>query len=168
MQEEIENRTVNLAITTTKLTARAILAGFKKFEESRNRHKAVKAARKEAEQARNPEGKQTVKELVGQGKDITCIDIAKTELRGFEKYARRYGIDYAITKDRSGEIPQYLCFFKADNTDVMRAVFRAWSAEVERRKTAPSIRKELARLRTYVRTLPIKARTREKERNLER
>ena len=31
MQEEVENRTVNLAITTTKLSARAIIAGIKKY-----------------------------------------------------------------------------------------------------------------------------------------
>lgn len=31
MQEEVENRTVNLAITTTRLTVRTIIAGIRKF-----------------------------------------------------------------------------------------------------------------------------------------
>ncbi|MCQ2511232.1 MAG: PcfB family protein, partial [Lachnospiraceae bacterium] len=31
MQEEVENRTVNLAISTTKLTARTVVAGVKKY-----------------------------------------------------------------------------------------------------------------------------------------
>ena len=31
MQEEIENRTVNLAISTTRLTANTLIAGFKKY-----------------------------------------------------------------------------------------------------------------------------------------
>lgn len=168
MQEEIENRSVNLAITTTKLTARALLAGFKKFEESRSRHKAVRAARKEAKRSRKPEGRQTVKQLIGQGKDITSMDIEKTDLRGFQKYARMYGIDYAITKDKSGDVPRYICFFKAENRDVMTAAFRAWSAEAERKETGHSVLKYLARMKALVRTLPQKTRTKEKERTLER
>ena len=31
MQEEVENRTVNLAISTTKLTGRTIIAGIRKY-----------------------------------------------------------------------------------------------------------------------------------------
>ena len=31
MQEEVENRTVNLAVTTTKLTARNVLAACMKY-----------------------------------------------------------------------------------------------------------------------------------------
>ena len=31
MQEEVENRTVNLAVTTTKLTARSVLAACMKY-----------------------------------------------------------------------------------------------------------------------------------------
>ena len=42
------------------------------------------------------QGKQSVKELIGQGQGVTNIDIAKTDLKGFEKVARKYGIDYAI------------------------------------------------------------------------
>ena len=35
MQEEIENRTVNLAISTTRLTANTLIAGFKKYMQHR-------------------------------------------------------------------------------------------------------------------------------------
>ena len=31
MQEEVENRTVNLAVTTTRMTARAILSGIRTY-----------------------------------------------------------------------------------------------------------------------------------------
>ena len=45
-----------------------------------------------------PTGKQTIQELIGQNQGVTNIDISKTDLKGFEKYARKYGVDYAITK----------------------------------------------------------------------
>ena len=164
MQEEVENRTVNLAITTTKLTARALLSGYRKFAD---RHRQ-RAARKAEKRDLKPSGRQTIKELIGQNQGVTSIDIAKTDLKGFEKYARAYGIDYAIVRDRSGEIPKYLCFFKARDTDAMTAAFSAYSAEVLKKEQAPSVLKELARLKEFVRTLPAKGRTKEKERSLNR
>ena len=43
MQEEVENRTVNLAISTTKLTGRALLSAFRKYLQYRKSRKAEKA-----------------------------------------------------------------------------------------------------------------------------
>ena len=93
MQEEIENRTVNLAISTTRLTANTLIAGFKKYMQHRANVKAQNANEK-------PVGKQSIKELIGQNQGVSSIDIAKTDIRGFEKYARSYGVDYAIVKDK--------------------------------------------------------------------
>ena len=39
MQEEVENRTVNLAISTTKLTGRTIIAGIRKYLQHREKVK---------------------------------------------------------------------------------------------------------------------------------
>lgn len=164
MQEEIENRTVNLVITTTRLTARALISGFRKFEEKRRKHAEERAQLK----AQKPTGKQTVQELIGQNQGVTSIDIAKTDLKGFEKYARTFGVDYAITKDKSGEVPKYLCFFKARDADAMTAAFNAYSAEVLKKEKAPSVLKQLEKLKAYVLALPAKTKTKEKERNLDR
>lgn len=164
MQEEIENRTVNLVITTTRLTARALISGYHKFEEHRKQHAAAKAAKKN----QRPTGKQTVQELIGQNQGVTSIDIAKTDLRGFEKYARNFGVDYAITKDKSGDVPKYLCFFKARDADAMTAAFNAYSAEVLKKQKAPSVLKQLAKLKAYVQALPGRDKIKEKERDLSR
>lgn len=164
MQEEIENRTVNLVISTTRLTARALLAGFRKFEESRRQRAAMRTAGKD----QKPTGRQTVKQLIGQNQGVTSIDIAKTDLKGFEKYARSFGVDYAITRDKSGKVPKYLCFFKARDADAMTAAFNAYSAEILRRGKTPSVLKQLAKLRAYVKTIPGRARTKEKERTRDR
>ncbi len=164
MQEEIENRTVNLVITTTRLTAKALISGYHKFEE----HRKQKAAAKAAKKSQRPTGKQTVQELIGQNQGVTSIDIAKTDLRGFEKYARNFGVDYAITKDKSGDVPKYLCFFKARDADAMTAAFNAYSAEVLKKQKAPSVLKQLAKLKAYVKALPARDKIKEKERDLSR
>ena len=133
MQEEIENRTVNLAISTTKLTARGIIRLASKglaYFKRKSREAALKNEK--------PDGRQTIQQLIGQNQGVTNIDISQTDLKGFEKYARKYGVDYAITKDKSVFPPKYLVFFKARDADAMTAAFNAYSAEVLAKSKRPS------------------------------
>lgn len=61
MQEEIENRTVNLAISTTKLTARGIIRLAAKglvYIKRKSREAALKNEK--------PDGRQTIQQLIGQ------------------------------------------------------------------------------------------------------
>ena len=87
MQEEVENRTVNLAISTTKLTFRTIVNGYNAWK----RHHQAKVAQKTAQL---PIGKQSIKELIGQNQGVSSIPIEKTDLKGFEQVARKYGVDF--------------------------------------------------------------------------
>ena len=64
MQEEVENRTVNLAITTTRLTARTIITGIRMYLNHRNN-----VSRKKVVQGIH--GKQSVKELIGQNQGVS-------------------------------------------------------------------------------------------------
>ena len=66
MQEEVENRTVNLAISTTKLTGRTLVSAFNAWKRHRAVAKTAKenaAEAKEAEAAKPPRGKQTIKSV---------------------------------------------------------------------------------------------------------
>lgn len=161
MQEEVENRTVNLAISTTKLTARGILRLALKglaYIKRKSRESAMK----------KPIGKQTIQELIGQNQGVTNIDISKTDLKGFEKYARKYGVDYAITKDKSVLPPKYLVFFKARDADAMTAAFNAYSAEILAKNKRPSVLKTLHKLIDTVHNIPAKAISRDKQREKSR
>ena len=64
MQEEVENRTVNLAISTTKLTFRTIVNGYNAWK----RHHQAKVAQKTSQL---PIGKQSIKELIGQNQGVS-------------------------------------------------------------------------------------------------
>ena len=65
MQEEVENRTINLAISTTKLTGRTIVAGIRKYLQHREKVKAGKGRDTAVH------GKQSVKQLLGQNQGAT-------------------------------------------------------------------------------------------------
>lgn len=116
MQEEVENRTVNLAISTTKLTFRTIVNGYNAWK----RHHQAKVAQKTSQL---PVGKQSIKELIGQNQGVSSIPIEKTDLKGFEQVARKYGVDYAITKDQNVIPPKYTVFFKAKDADALTSAF---------------------------------------------
>ena len=69
MQEEVENRTVNLAISTTKLTGRTILNAYRLWKSHHNAAKAKNAAEM-AKEDTTPHGKQTIQELIGQNQGV--------------------------------------------------------------------------------------------------
>ena len=159
MQEEIENRTVNLAISTTKLTARGIIRLAAKglaYIKRKSREAALKNEK--------PDGRPTIQQLIGQNQGVTNIDISQTDLKGFEKYARQYGVDYAITKDKSVFPPKYLVFFKARDADAMTAAFNAYSAEVLAKSKRPSALNRLHELIDAVKSIPTKVTSRDKQR----
>ena len=163
MQEEIENRTVNLAISTTKLTARGIIRLAAKglaYIRRKSREAALKNEK--------PDGRQTIQQLIGQNQGVTNIDISQTDLKGFEKYARKYGVDYAITKDKSVFPPKYLVFFKARDADAMTAAFNAYSAEVLAKSKRPSTLSKLHKLIDAVKSIPTKVTSRDKQREQSR
>lgn len=116
MQEEIEHKTVNLAISTTKLSARTLLRGMQFLLRQYDKHAS--------------QGKQSMKRLVRQNRGVTNVEIQKTGIKDFDRYAKRYHIDYSIQKDLSCKPPRYLIYFKAQDTDALNAAFKEYSASV--------------------------------------
>ena len=151
MQEEVENRTVSLAIRSSKLTADVLKKAITKYLAYRKEKSKAKAVMK-------PTGKQTVKELIGQNQGVSNIEITEKNIKGFDRVARKYGVDYAVKKDTSGEIPKYLVFFKARDADALTAAFTEFASKEKNREKpsvikllrdlkAPEIAKEAARVR---------------------
>lgn len=149
MQEEVENRTFNLMVSTSKLTARTVASA------------ALKALR--SYNALHAGGKQSVKRLIGQNRGVSNVDISKTDLKGFERVARKYGIDYAIRKDSSVQPPKYLVFFKAQDTDALKSAMQEYTASALHRTARPSLLKQLERFKALAASLPGKVRSKEHE-----
>ena len=139
MQEEVENRTVSLVISATKLTGRVLKSAVAKFLA----HQKAKIAEKKRAGPVKPTGKQTVKQLVGQNQGVTNVEIEDKSIRDFERIARKYGVDYAIKKDKTSEIPKYLVFFKARDGDALNAAMTEFANKKLKVKAKPSLLKKL-------------------------
>ncbi len=149
MQEEVESRTVTLAISTTRMTANVLKSAISKYLAYRKEKKVEKARAGPVK----PCGKQTVKQLVGQNEGVANIEITDRNIRDFDRVARKYGVDYALKKDKSGEIPKYLVFFKARDGDALTAAFKEYTAKTERKKERPSVLQTLRRLKEQAATI---------------
>ena len=152
MQEEIEQKTINLCISTTRLTARTLLNVGRAYL----RH----------QQGTGPHGKQSVKSLLRQNRGVSSLEIGSTGIRGFERYARRYGIDYAIRKDITETPPRYLVFFKAPDAEAMNAALKEYAGSLKEKPQRPSVLARLQELVQAAAELPGKVRHKEQERGL--
>ena len=161
MQEEVENRTVNLAISTSRLSARTIVAGIRMYlQHQRN------AAVKKPAKVEGVHGKQTVKELIGQNQGVSRMPLGDASIRDFEREAKKYGVDFAVTKDKSVHPPQYTVFFKARDNDALQQIADSLMAKQLNAEKKPSIVKQLEKLKALVASLPSKVRHKEQEHSL--
>lgn len=160
MQEEVENRTINLAISTTKLTTRAIISGIRKYSQHREKIKAKKA--------RDPSvhGKQSVKQLLSQNQGATNVEIDKSGIKDFERLARKYGVDFAVRKDKSVNPPRYLIFVRSKDSDALDAICKEHQARALTKDKKPSVLAQLKKFKEIVAAIPKKVREKRQERDL--
>lgn len=131
------------------MTANVLKSAISKYLAYRKEKKVEKARAGPVK----PCGKQTVKQLVGQNEGVANIEITDKNIRDFDRVARKYGVDYALKKDKSGEIPKYLVFFKARDGDALTAAFKEYTAKTERKKERPSVLQTLRRLKEQAATI---------------
>ncbi len=147
MQEELENRTVTLIVSSSKFTGRTMKSAISHFlnyskhkvQDHKNAHKNVV-----------PHGKQSVKDLIGQNAGVENADMGDdANMRSFDRIARKYGVDYAVKKvERDGK-PQFMIFFKSRDRDAILAAMSDYANNFVKkgREERPSIRKLLAMLK---------------------
>ena len=147
MQEEVENRAVNLMISTSKLSGRVLVAAFRKYCQHRARVKAE-----------GDHGKMSVEKLIRKDQGAQQIDIAKSGIKDFERVLNKYGVDYAIRKDVSQDPPRFMVFFKTRDADVLTAAFKEYSVKLSQKEKRPSVLKALAHLKDLAKSVPSKVR----------
>ena len=166
MQEEVENRTLTLIVSGTKFTGRLFKAAISKYMAHRREKKLEKQRSRDSPVT--PKGKQTVKQLIGQNQGVSNIEINDPSIRDFERIARKYGVDYAVKKDRSASPPKYLIFFKARDTDALTAAFTEYTGKKVKKaeKTErPSVLAKLAQFKElFKNTVVDRSRRKELER----
>lgn len=160
MQEEVESRTVTLSINATKLTARTLKQALEKFlAHQKNKHIQNNQTKDVI-----PHGKQTVKQLAAQNQGMTNIEITDKNIRDFDRVARKYGVDYAVKKDKTADPPRYLVFFKAKDTDALTAAFTEYTANtVKKKERKESVVEKLEAAIKSIKDLPNKKKHKELE-----
>jgi len=164
LEEEVSKKTVNLAWQTTKLSVRGIYKYVKAYLEQLEKDKVKRKAAKNTP----IKGKQTVKQLVGQGQGVSSMEIGDSGIRDFKRIANKYGVDFAITKDKTVDPPKYTVFFKAKDADAITSVLKEYAAKQTKRKKSmekdrPSILQKLKKFKELVANLPHKTKEKIKE-----
>ena len=143
MQEQITDKTVVLAMRGGKMTARLLAKGLKKLLAEMKKHHNKK-------QSKVFQGKQSVKQLVKQNAGVTNIEISDSNIKSFEAVARKYGVDFALKKDKSVEPPKWLVFFKARDADALTSAFSEYTAKTLNKSERPSALNLLRKLKELV------------------
>lgn len=160
MQEEVENRTLTLVVNGSKFTGRILKDAVSKYLAHRKNKKLEKQKSRDSPVVHR--GKQSVKQLIGQNQGVSNIEINDPSIKEFEKIARKYGVDYAVKKDRSCTPPKYLIFFKARDADALTAAFTEYTAKKVRKVQRPSVLAKLGQFKELVKNAVLD-RTKRKE-----
>ena len=157
MQEEVTQKTIALAISTTKMTSAVLAKALRKLlEEQKNKSHQL------------PKGKQTLKNLMKQNTAISNLEITNDNIKTFSSTAKKYGLDFSLKKDSSTDPPRYLVFFKGRDADVMTAAFQEFTAKRLSQEKKPSIRKLLSSMKELAKQKSkVLDRSRQKDRGVE-
>ena len=140
VNDQISEKNVALLIKGGKLTGRLLAKAMKAFLDERK-----KLSKKLTDpQKNNGKGKQTVKQLTRQGIGVSNIEISDKNIKSFESIARKYGVDFALVKDKTETPPKWLVFFKGRDADAISAAFKEFSAkQLKHASKKPSIIRNL-------------------------
>lgn len=165
MQDEVNQKVVTLCINGGKISARilknAIVKLLRKMEQERRQTARTSKQQKEPVAYH---GKQSMEKLMKQNCQLTNIEVTDGNIKSFEKYARKYNIDFSLKKDTSISPPRYFVFFKAKDVDIMTAAFKEYTGKQLSKEKKPSLRKKLSLAKERM----AKHREREKNRQKER
>ena len=144
LQDEVNEKVVSLCIRGGKISAQILKASLqkllRKMEQSQKRQKiSGKGQKKETVY----HGKQSMEKLKAHNQELSNIEVTDGNIRSFEKYARKYDIDYCLKKDRSAEPPKYYVFFKAKEVDSITAAFKEYTGWQLKKSKKVSVRKKL-------------------------
>ena len=144
-----------LAINGTKLTGRMFKAAVSQYLAHRRAAKGSKVV---------PHGKQTVKQLIGQNQGVSNIELTDPSIKDFERVARKYGVDYAIKRDKTSDPPRFLIFFKSRDADALTAAMQEYAGRKVKKAQRPSVLQKLAQFKDMVKDTAEKVRKKVLER----
>lgn len=144
MQDETVERVVALCIQGGKISEQILKHAIQNTLAEIEKLDRQAEADKKQEKSQAYRGKQSMEKLRQQGCDLSSIEVTDGNIRSFEKYARKYSVDYCLKKDRSSKPPRYFVFFKAGDVDAMTAAFKEYTGYQMKKEKRESIHKKLS------------------------
>jgi len=123
--DQINEKAVALIISGGKLTGRTLAKAMDAFLSLAKKAAVGKTEKSPADYEYH--GKQTVQQLVGQGAGVSSIEISDKNIKDFEGIARKYGVDFAVTKDKTTTPPKHIVFFKGRDIDAITQAFKEYT-----------------------------------------
>ena len=140
-QDQINERNCCLIIKGAQLTARTLALAMQAFL-----HGGKWAYKK----ATTHHGKQTLRQISKSGGKLESVEIGE-DVKSFQSIARKYGVDFAVKQDLSGDTPRHLVFFKSRDAASMDLAFREFMAKnLTRGKEKPSLDQTLEQMQAKV------------------
>ena len=124
MEDEVNQRVVSVAFNATRLTASVLARALARIIAEDRARSAHRAQVRAINAARPRHGKMTLRELNEQNAGAVSIEVNEGNIKSFDRVARKYGIDYAVKKDKTCEPPKYFIFFKARDQESMMSAFK--------------------------------------------
>ena len=174
MQDEVNEKTVSLCIRCGKVTANLLKAAMVKAlakMEQEKKQQGQKTNQKQPQKEKEDKtykGKQSLDKLMKQNVQLSNIEITDPSIKEFEKIARKYGVDYAVKKDRSSSPPKYLIFFKGRDADALTAAFTEYTNKKVKKATKTERPSVLAKLNQFKEMVKNAVVDRTKRKELER
>lgn len=86
MQEQVNEKSVALSVKAGKLTGRVLA-------------KAMAAALRRMQNPKEKHGRQSIRSLTRRGASLQNIEVTDSNIRSFERVARKYRVDFSVKRD---------------------------------------------------------------------
>lgn len=135
VQEELEHKTYAMSVNATKMTGKLFLKMLKEFVANCENPKLYK-------------GKQTVKQLNRYGDGLKNVEINDDNIKSFERFAKKYGVDFALKKivdfekNEDGTLSKntkHIVFFKGRDEETILQAMKDYVTHKVTEKEKPSI-----------------------------
>ena len=146
MQDEINEKAINLAVRVGKATADEIKKAIEKLladlESGKYSNTNLKKAFTGDKTPELKHGKQTLKQLSKYNDGLSTVELKDPDLRLLHRHMKKHNVDFAAVKDGKGK---YTLFFKGKDADSVTHAFKQYTQKlVKQANRKPSINKTLA------------------------
>lgn len=157
VNEELSAKSIHFVVDyMVKPAARDLAKTLEKYQQHRRDKKYFG-------KEKVPTGKMPVKKLIKQGKGAQKIELDGEDIHLFNRLARKYGVDYAVVKDK--EAGTYKIFFKAQDADAISDLVADYTKRTlgKGKGAKESVLGKLKKLKEKVASIPRKVVEKRKE-----